>query len=419
MAAPGPHEGYETDELVQWSDEDAPMERRGSESPTAGLVARGGPSARRADMSEDVSLSAHAAHVRFASPQVRTERQGTPAPQRFLGTSSQGGMRPQGSSRLTALIPNPDEQRAIRDELLAELRTEMRDELRAAIAEGVRAEMRTHQPQPAAQTPENTAPRIRLSDVKLQQFSGSKSPDATNIDSDQYYALLEWLERSELKIRNSKLDQSLHAQCLLEHLTGAAEYKFFAVNRGVDMRNWSLAEAVAAVASLVPDYKAKFTRRAVDMKFRKNYRDLSTDIDRFYTYLVRGAISPDISPEGSKFFFDFFKDKLVAAVPTIFSDGSAKHDIHVRFKTEQGQPRPFADIVADAQRLVQALSADADAHRPSQTAPQPAQPISAQPDRQTAAQRPGKRERHRSMTPAPAQRSTTPAPAQTGPTDAE
>ena len=258
--------------------------------------------------------------------------------------------------------------------------------------------------------PQHTAPPpVRLADVRLEKFAGNPDPAAEDILATEYCALLAWVANTCQRIRNTNLHHSLQSQCLIMHLSGAADVTFLRTFPNTATTEWTLDQCADAICSLVPDHRARFTMQAEQMHFRRSHPQ--TDIQRYCDYLSRGEADPNL-----KMFYLYFKDKLVEAVPDIFSASAAKHGLRVDFEDAQGNPRPLVDYIADARRLVSALQADQQTNRQPRTQPAPAP--QHEPDREPRQKR-QRGGRPRSKTPQPRPPPSTPSGSAPGENDSQ
>lgn len=186
--------------------------------------------------------------------------------------------------------------------------------------------------------------RITPKDVRLDTFSGNRDEAAFVLSPEYYLPLLVWLRKCLFALRTSRLDASLHVSVLIAALRGAAQNVFSQRFTAAEIASWSLEDAEFAIASLVPDYKAFFSRQAIDMRF--SIRSLSNDIERFALLMRYGEIKVD----GSALVFDWLQRKMLDACPEIFSIASSQFNKPFVFAPT------FEAIVSAAHEIVNVLT---------------------------------------------------------------
>jgi hypothetical protein len=116
-----------------------------------------------------------------------------------------------------------------------------------------------------------------LSDVKISEFKGSKYPGDTIINPEHYLELLLWLRESILVLESSGLTEAQQVLSLVSHLRAAAKSQFTVRCEHTDVASRTIQQAKENILALVPEHKAEFFQKALNMQFRAS--SLPTDLD--------------------------------------------------------------------------------------------------------------------------------------------
>lgn len=169
---------------------------------------------------------------------------------------------------------------------------------------------------------------MSVRDVKLSEFSGNNDTETNHINTKYFLPLIRWIKEARAILTNCEKSEadgiigcSKTSQC-------AACTAFLARFSTIDRAKWCLSDAFDAVASLIPDYKIRSTREALDMSF---YIDsLIDDINSFPMYVSSGAIEEN----GNQTLFSELQKTILDACPTFLpGGGSAQRWLYVEFST--------------------------------------------------------------------------------------
>ena len=198
---------------------------------------------------------------------------------------------------------------------------------------------------------------VRVSDIRIPEFSGNSDPNACHIAETFFLPLLRWIKEGQSTLKLSGLAIPDQCTVVLNHLTGAARASFFAKYGNTDRSRWNLDDTYKAIANLVPDYEVLFTRTALEMKFQA--KNLVDDINTFAMYLRHGSFALD----GNHFIFCELQQKMIKACPKIFTLAADLHNLRLVWNPKNSflwHVRQAIDIVnalqANQQLLAQQVS---------------------------------------------------------------
>ena len=207
---------------------------------------------------------------------------------------------------------------------------------------------------------------VRISDVKLQQFSGHPDSGAHCIDTEEFLPLLRWLQDCKARLATYNFVESDKVALLVSALSGGARSVFNDLYADARVCDWSLADAFSNIAALVPDHGVLFTRRALDMTFTAG--TLPDDVKTFELYMRYG----DMPADGSQFVWTELQNKMLGACPNLFAVAASKHNLHFVWDAS----KPFAAHVTQALKIVSAMQIFGDIQRSVSTAKSTLQPES-------------------------------------------
>lgn len=187
----------------------------------------------------------------------------------------------------------------------------------------------------------------------LPDFSGNDNPSAHVMSSDKYLEMLEWLRACEFALRTSDVREADYAVVLIRHLKGAANRAFIKMHAHTDISNWSFDEARDAVVALIPNHRAHFTERALDMSFRA--QTLAEDVERYGLYLEHG----ETDANNSSVIYRDFRKKIVAAAPKLLEQALSQYGLTLAYKPV------FTSILADAMTIINRAHMDGLLRTPS------------------------------------------------------
>ena len=199
---------------------------------------------------------------------------------------------------------------------------------------------------------------MRVSDVKLNEFSGNPDPGAHYIDTEEFLPLLRWLHDCKARLATYCFAKGDKVALLVSALSGGARSVLNDLYADARVSDWSLAEAFARIAALVPDHGVLFMRRALDMKFTAN--TLLDDMKTFELYLWYG----DVNADGSQFVWTELQNKILSSCPNLFAMAASKHNLHVAWDAT----KPFAVHVAQALKVVSTMQIFGDIERSTRAA---------------------------------------------------
>ena len=113
-----------------------------------------------------------------------------------------------------------------------------------------------------------------------------------------------------------------------------------------DVQRWTLPQARAKIASLVPEHGSLFTKKALDMQF--SAKTTQDDVQRFSLYTTHGEMPVD----GMRFVFEVLQTKMLDACPNMFATAQSAYNLRFEMRDT------FEQTVADATRIVSALMMD-------------------------------------------------------------
>ena len=102
-------------------------------------------------------------------------------------------------------------------------------------------------------------PALRVSDVKLKEFSGHADAGAHCIDTEQFLPLLRWLQDCRARLATYKFAESDKVMLLVSCLSGGARAAFNDMYADAQVCEWSLEDAFGKIAALVPDHSVLLT----------------------------------------------------------------------------------------------------------------------------------------------------------------
>lgn len=188
-------------------------------------------------------------------------------------------------------------------------------------------------------------PALRVSDVKLKEFSGHADAGAHCIDTEQFLPLLRWLQDCRARLATYKFAESDKVTLLVSSLSGGARAAFNDMYADAQVCEWSLEDAFGKIAALVPDHSVLFTKRALDMKFAAG--TLHDNVKTFELYMRFG----DMQADGSQFVWSELQNKMLAACPDLFAVAASKHNLHFQWDATKS----FAAHVAQALKIVSVM----------------------------------------------------------------
>jgi hypothetical protein len=145
-------------------------------------------------------------------------------------------------------------------------------------------------------------------DLKLPEFKGSKKDSSNYIEPDFYLPLLSWTREVRALLVVSGLSARQQTLSIINALGGAARRSFFRAYN-LDVNNATPDDVLDKLVALVPDHKAMFTQRAIDMTF--SMTTLRDDIETFGLLVQHGEMCAHFC-DGSHFWYKQLIQNLLA-----------------------------------------------------------------------------------------------------------
>ena len=200
----------------------------------------------------------------------------------------------------------------------------------------------------SAQLAGTSAPKrsaLRVSDLKLKEFSGHPDQSAQHIRTDKFLSLLRWMQDCKARLSAYDFAEKDKVTVLVSALAGGARAVFNAKYGDEAVHEWSLDQAFHKLAALVPQHGVLFTRKAFDMRFKAT--TLVEDIKTYELYMRYG----DLNPDGSQFVWTDLQNKITSACPTLFAVAANEQNLFFQWSAE----KPFHEHVHDALKIVSVL----------------------------------------------------------------
>eukprot|EP00892_Ulva_mutabilis_P002633 jgi/Ulvmu1/12370/UM009_0016.1 len=158
--------------------------------------------------------------------------------------------------------------------------------------------------------------------MRFKEFTGHKNPNTQHIDTSFFLPLLQWLQDCKLRLATYNFAEADKVAALISALTGGARAALTALYP--HEHAWSLDEAFAKLAALVPEHMVLFMSSALEMQFHR-YRDrLIDDIKTFALYVQYG----NQNDVGARYIWTQMQRKLASACPRLFPVAANEFNLH-------------------------------------------------------------------------------------------
>ena len=205
-----------------------------------------------------------------------------------------------------------------------------------------------------ANGPRRGSSTVRIADMRLKEFAGHKNPNAQHIDSSFFLPLLQWLQDCKLRLATYDFAEADKVAALVSALTGGARAAFTALYTHEHVHAWSLDEAFAKLAALVPEHTVLFMSSALEMQFHRDR--LIDDIKTFALYVQYG----DQNAVGARYIWTQMQRKIASACPGLFAVAANEFNLHfswnanVSFTEHVNHALQIVSTVQSAGRLADA-----------------------------------------------------------------
>ncbi len=169
---------------------------------------------------------------------------------------------------------------------------------------------------------------LRLSDVKLSEFSGNDDTEANAIHPDYFLSLLGWIRECRTVLSFSGLNAKEQIVVLVNNLRGAARRAFFHAYKPDSFASWSVPDITGKLVALIPDHAVLFSNKAISMSFSAS--NLREDIDVFADLVHFGEI-----PATGRFWFDQLQTKLLEAQSNFLTLASDLLNLRLEYRPSE------------------------------------------------------------------------------------
>jgi hypothetical protein len=193
-------------------------------------------------------------------------------------------------------------------------------------------------------------PVVPIKDVlaAIDTFYGHANRHSLVLDDEFFVPFQRWFTAAVWKLQTAAVKPTHFVPLLCQKLGGPAVTSLMekqAIEQ-FDILSMSLESFRAKLSSMFADAEAKFTRLAIEMRFRP--ASLAQDLNTFRTYLMYSSLTSSLNTE---FIFGLIRDKLNAAVPNCLL--IAQSEFQLSLKPSDGFHAYLDTAVTLAQRLQQ------------------------------------------------------------------